>query len=112
MVGGAAGCEVCEVAGCEAGVVDDDETPRFCPEPSWGSANLDVPDAIILSKLIGRRISWVNDRTKSVDWAIVPEKPKHMKIDISPVTLRRAVTFAGVGEGFRSVYIDRIVSVS
>ena len=25
VVGGAAGCEVCEVADCDAGVVDDDE---------------------------------------------------------------------------------------
>ena|SRR2546423_13394749 len=30
VVGGAAGCEVCEVAGCDAGVVDADDGPGVC----------------------------------------------------------------------------------
>src|SRR5438034_1137258 len=30
MVVGAAGCEVCEVAGCDAGVVDDDDGSAVC----------------------------------------------------------------------------------
>jgi regulator of RNase E activity RraB len=30
VLGGAAGCEVCEVVGCDAGVVDDDDGPAVC----------------------------------------------------------------------------------
>lgn len=93
----------------------EEESPEILPElptPGWGAEHEIEPDAIVLAAVVGKKISWYNPKTRIMQTAIVPDKPRLLWIQISPITLRRVLNFAAAGEGFRSVYIDQIVSAS
>ena len=92
---------------------DSEDEPRELPTPDWGLEHADVADVLLMEALRGKTITWVNARKRMVEEAkIDPKRSKHLRIDVSPVSRKRAVTFADPASGFRSVYIDRIVSVS
>lgn len=89
---------------------DDIEWTRL--EPVWGQKHGAAPDPIVLQAVTGKTVVWINSKTRNAESVRVPDKPRHLRIETSPVTLRRALTVPAAGEGFRSFYIDQIVSVS
>lgn len=72
------------------------------------------PEKDILKAVIGKKITWINSRTKHEESAHVLSNPnqKQLKIEFTRDTRRRVLTFAAAGEGFRSVHIDSIIQVN
>lgn len=89
-----------------------DDQPQ-APIPEWGTKYVSKPDKEILAKVIGKEITWVNSRTRQLDSATVLKDPNQRQLRVEYTRARRRViTFAALGEGFRSVYVDAIVSVA
>lgn len=91
---------------------EDDETPQI-PTPQWGFVNAAAPAEHILEAVRGKTITWINASKHAVESATVlgNADQRQLRVETSPVNSKRLLTFAARGEGFRSVYIDRIVSV-
>jgi hypothetical protein len=91
---------------------DDEDVDRRMPDPAWGREHAEDPNELILKSVAGKTITWVNERRRAVESAVVPKEPRQLKIVVSPLTRRRTITFAAQGDRFRSLYIERIVSVA
>ena len=92
--------------------VTEDEEPEPQRRPTWGSRHISVPDREILRKVLGKEIIWINSRTKVEDRATVLANPDQRQLRVEYTgSKRRVITFAAKGEGFRSVYVDAIVTV-
>lgn len=92
---------------------DVEDVERTVPEPDWGRTHADVSDTLLLEELRGKTITWINVKKRMLEQATIDSKRnRHLRIEVSPVSRKRAVTFAAQGDGFRSIYVDRIVSVA
>jgi hypothetical protein len=74
---------------------------------------ISAPDAVVLKAVIGKEIVWENSISGGYLNARVLPNPdqKQLRIEYSPVNRKRIITFAAAGEGYRSVYVESIVSV-
>lgn len=100
-------------AAAAADLEEDDEQPRM-PQPVWGRLHAEAPATDIFKAVRGRTITWLNALKGEVESATVLDKAdqKQLRIEKSPVNGKRLISFAASEEGFRSVYIERIVSVA
>lgn len=89
--------------------IDIDRTP---PIPVWGARHIAKPDREILRLVVGKQITWLNSRTKQLETARVLSSPDQRQLRIEWTRAqKRVITFAAYGEGFRSLYLEAIVSV-
>lgn len=93
------------------GVEVEDERPVL-PPPDWGEKYRDARADEIRKAVTGRTIAWINTAKREIETATVPRHAQLVRVEVSPRSMRRVLTFAAAGEGFRSIYIERIVSVS
>lgn len=92
---------------------EDDEQPRV-PQPVWGRLHAEAPATDIFKAVRGRTITWLNALKGETESATVLPKAdqRQLRIEKSPRNGKRLLTFAAAEEGFRSVYIERIVNVA
>lgn len=87
---------------------DDDGTPKRIPLPFNAETSTDEE---VIAAVIGKTITWRNNVTKELDSAQVMDRvpQKQLRIDIKHN--RRILTFCAERGPFRSVYLDKILSV-
>jgi hypothetical protein len=91
---------------------DEDEEPAPIPRPKHLPFKISSPSEEIRKAVIGKEITWWNQRTKMEDSARVLPDPNQRQLKIEYTRDRkRVLSFAAVGEGFRSIHIDAILSV-
>jgi hypothetical protein len=88
----------------------DDEPQRR--NPTWGERYRALPNDEIRRKVLGKTIVWRNTLSGLVQEAAVMKDPnqKQLRVEFNK-SQRRIITFASIGGGFVSVYVDAIIEL-
>lgn len=100
----------------------DAEANRIRPEAKKLPFKISQPDRDIIAAVLGKQITWWNEKARRVECSRVMADPKQRHLKIIEAKGKRILCWAGVvqerpghhpvAEGFRSVYIDSILEVS
>lgn len=90
---------------------DAEDRPRR-PEKKRLPFKVSSPDADILKAVVGKTIVWWNERARRTEQATVLAAPNQRQLRIErTMAQKRVLTFAALGEGFRSVYVEAILEI-